>query len=153
MIGTHIRQGSPFKQALAALQPGESITMFGPVLNFRLENAPQDVVFLAQGIGITPFRSMLVHNARQVSPRRITLLHSDGFEPTFGDETAKLATSAHYPDNKDTFSAMLGRTIAANPHAWFYVSGSPEFIKDAKAFMLTNRIRKSSIKTDSFLGY
>jgi glycine betaine catabolism B len=153
MIATHLREGSPFKQALAALRPGDHITMVGPALNFTLEGAPDHVVFLAQGVGVTPLRSMLVHNARSASRRHITLIHADGLEPTFCDETQSLADESHYPDSPEMFQSMLERTVADNPQAWFYISGSPSFIKQTKDFLVTNQIPKSQLKSDGFLGY
>lgn len=153
MIGTHVRQGSRYKQALARLQPGDIITMYGPVLNFTLEDAPDSVVFLAQGIGITPFRSMLMQNAHQGNPISITLIHSDGIQPTYGSETQTLATVAHYPTNKEEFTTTLKSVIATNSAARFYLSGTRDFIKATKATLHQNCVSSDRVKTDDFWGY
>lgn len=152
MIGTHLREGSKYKAALAALKPGDTISMYGPVLNFTLEDAPQSNVFLAQGIGITPYRSMLVHNARQATPKDITLIHSDGETPTFGGETINLA-QALFPTTPAMFTDDLTAAIKERPDARFYLSGSPGFIKAAKKTLHDGGVPRTRIKTDSFWGY
>ena len=153
MIGTHVREGSRYKQALARLQSGDTITMYGPVLNFTLEDAPDFVVFLAQGIGITPFRSMLLQNAHQRKPLVITLIHSDGLQPTYGPETQALATVAQYPTSKEEFTTSVKSVISANPGARFYLSGTRNFIKATKATLHQDGISSSQVKTDNFWGY
>lgn len=50
---------STFKRALAALTPGSTVTMMGPLGNLSLPDDPRKLVFLAGGVGITPVRSML----------------------------------------------------------------------------------------------
>ncbi|HSX40053.1 MAG TPA: FAD-dependent oxidoreductase [Candidatus Saccharimonadales bacterium] len=68
MITTRVIQSS-FKKKLLTLKPGEQVQFFGPmgVFTFR-ENDPGSHVFLAGGIGITPFHSMLLYaNAKKLS--------------------------------------------------------------------------------------
>jgi glycine betaine catabolism B len=49
---------TPFKQALAAMRPGETGTVFGPLGSFLFDDQ-RPGVFLAGGIGITPLRGMI----------------------------------------------------------------------------------------------
>jgi ferredoxin-NADP reductase len=61
------REGiSPFKKALAGLQPGDSarITQYGNDYGFRLRDNRSNVL-IAGGVGIAPFRSMLQEVADQ----------------------------------------------------------------------------------------
>lgn len=51
--------GSPFKQALAALEPGDRVSIVGPGGRLGIDETLQRVVFLAGGVGITPIRSIL----------------------------------------------------------------------------------------------
>lgn len=78
VIATRLQSRSDFKLALAALRPGDPVTLNGPILNFTLRDTPDDVVFLAQGIGITPFRSILRHIAAADVPKRTHLVHVAG---------------------------------------------------------------------------
>lgn len=153
MIGTHLREGSKYKQTLARLQSGDRITMFGPALNFTLENAPQSVVFLAQGIGITPFRSMLLANKASKSPAAITLVHSDGTDPTYGQLTRTLADASHYPTSPAEFTATLTTVIAADQNARFYLSGSPGFVRATKKTLRDAGVLRAQVRTDTYWGY
>ena len=69
---------SAFKTALKALQPGAGVSLVGPVGTFTLgEVSDRPVVFIAGGIGITPFMSMIrdaVHNGRD---QQIVLFYSN----------------------------------------------------------------------------
>lgn len=66
---------TPFKQALARLQPGEPAVVYGP-LGFFLLDPERPGVFLAGGIGITPFRGMFRFAADTGDPQPRRLLYS-----------------------------------------------------------------------------
>ena len=75
LIGTSLRSNSTYKQKLAALDEGDRVVFHGPLARFTLDGAGADVVMLAQGIGITPFRSMLRHLALGGDAVSATLIH------------------------------------------------------------------------------
>jgi ferredoxin-NADP reductase len=51
--------GSAFKDALAALRPGDSVTMDGPFGKLVLPEGVDRAAFLVGGVGITPMRSIV----------------------------------------------------------------------------------------------
>lgn len=153
IIGTHLRPESKFKQALSALQPGDTITMRGPILNFTLDEHTDDIVLLAQGIGITPFRSILRHIANTNSTVTSSLIHVDKPHHVYGSETKKLATNADYPTTADEFSEILHTTVTLHQTAAYYISGGPKFISETKTTLIHLGIDTSSIKIDKFWGY
>jgi ferredoxin-NADP reductase len=69
--------GSTFKQALAALEPGAAVAATGPLGRFVYTQYDTPAVFIAGGIGVTPFRSMLVEWAAQERNSEITLLYAN----------------------------------------------------------------------------
>jgi glycine betaine catabolism B len=69
--------GSTFKQALAALEPGAEVVATGPLGRFVYAEYDTPVVFIAGGIGVTPFRSMLVEWAARQRSAEITLLYAN----------------------------------------------------------------------------
>lgn len=151
MVGTHVREGSEYKQRLAALEEGDTISLLGPVLNFVLPETPRPVVFLAQGIGITPVRSMLVQNKKQLDA---TLVHVDNPEHTYRATTEPLATQSFYVHSPEEFTEATILTIAAKKNdALYYISGSPRFVDATKKTLLENEVVAQNIKTDGFLGY
>jgi ferredoxin-NADP reductase len=69
--------GSALKRSLAEAPLGTPVSIFGPVGDFTLGPDPTPVVFIAGGIGITPFRSMLLDAAARGLPHRIMLIYSN----------------------------------------------------------------------------
>jgi len=69
--------GSTFKHALAALEPGAAVAATGPLGRFVYTQYDTPAVFIAGGIGITPFRSMVVEWAAQQRSVEITLLYAN----------------------------------------------------------------------------
>ena len=53
------RSGSPFKRALAALEPGTRATIAGPGGHLALPEGADRITCLVGGVGITPVRSIL----------------------------------------------------------------------------------------------
>lgn len=147
---THAREGSAFKRRIMEFVADDKIFLLGPLLNFTFHKTYKDYVFLAQGIGITPFRSMLVHAHAADMPVTTTLVHVDGAEHAFKDLTNKYATKAHYPTNPDEFREIV---LGQDAQKVFYLSGSPRFVKATKALLKEHGVARGSIRTDSFLGY
>lgn len=67
--------GSPFKEALRALVPGERVTIAGPIGDL-LYDPSRPAVFVAGGIGVTPFRGMMRYAADTTVRQPIRLLYS-----------------------------------------------------------------------------
>ncbi len=77
MIATRMRD-TAFKRVLGALPIGARVNMQGPFGDFVLHNkASRAAVLLAGGIGITPFRSVVIHAAQQKLPHRVFLFFSN----------------------------------------------------------------------------
>lgn len=74
---TRIRD-TAFKRSLAELPVGAEVEVEEPKGSFLLpEDTDQDYVFIAGGIGITVFRSMLRYIAEEDLPHRVTVVHSN----------------------------------------------------------------------------
>jgi len=84
---------SAFKQALFGLSLGEEVEMGGVGGQMILpETADQELVFIAGGIGITPFMSMLSFVKEAQTGQQITLIYSNRNRPIapYLDELEKL---------------------------------------------------------------
>jgi ferredoxin-NADP reductase len=76
-LATRLRD-TAFKRSLAELPIGAEVDVEQPKGDFRLpEDTSQDYVFIAGGIGITVFRSMLKYISEENLPYRVTLLYSN----------------------------------------------------------------------------
>ena len=76
-LATRIRD-SAFKRSLAELPVGAEVDVEQPKGDYLLPDDPeQDYVFIAGGIGITVFRSMLRYIAEEGLRHRVTLVYSN----------------------------------------------------------------------------
>ncbi len=154
LIGTHAREGSRYKTVLSALKPGDTMTLVGPVMNFVLDKKVENVVFLAQGIGITPFRSILMHKKLTGLSVNSTLVHVDGHEHTYREISENIADTTYYPTNPEEFMQNVTSVTKQQDAATvYYVSGSPRFVKATKQTLHNLGVSHRLIKKDGFLGY
>ena len=148
---------SAFKQALNALQPGDTIEAHGIEGDFTWEETGEPVVLVAAGIGVTPFRSILLERHAQGKPLNATLLHYNREEaiPFKDNEFAKL--QAEHPEL--TIKYIVGEHVTTDsilenaPNAlshMTYLSG-PEPMVDAVGDELIKR--GVNLKQDWFPGY
>ena len=76
-LATRIRD-SAFKRTLSELEVGDEVQVEEPKGSFLLpEDTSVEYVFIAGGIGITVFRSMLRYIADEELPYRVTLVYSN----------------------------------------------------------------------------
>lgn len=154
IIGTRIGTGSAYKERLAHLGPGETMTMRGPLLDFTLSPEDHDVVLLAQGIGITPFRSMLVDVDLEQRPVTTHLVHVACGDHTYRELTCSLADDAAYVTGSADFTAAAASAAEhLGADAGYYLSGSPEFVKATTTLLTSKGVPAKRIKHDTFTGY
>ena len=76
LVATRDR-GSAFKRSLIEAPLGAALEIDGPYGSFTLPSKPSDVYFLAGGIGVTPFRSMIEDTRERSLDHTLTLIHSN----------------------------------------------------------------------------
>jgi ferredoxin-NADP reductase len=160
------KHGSTFKKALSKLVPGSEVHMSDAMGDFVLPKLIQTpLVFVAGGIGITPFHSMLRWLAATDERRPIRLLYAVQsedeiiFQETF-DKAKQHATivvsnpSDAWGGEHGTLSAelILGLEEPAED-TLVYLSG-PEPMVEALSNQLHRKgLPKSQLVTDFFPGY
>lgn len=166
---------SSYKQALAALQPGDTLAVGNVAGEFLLPAKPgQSLVWIAGGIGITPFRSMLQHLLEHHQSRPITLFYlvSSGQEIAYKDvldqAKAQLQTRIIYVVDKGAApSHELGwvgqldidKLIHHLPahqtlkNSLFYLSGPPGMVQHFKGSLRQAGVNSRRLTTDFFPGY
>jgi glycine betaine catabolism B len=171
-IGVRINNhSSAFKKALLGLNKDEKIYASGPLGDFTLENTKQKLVFIAGGIGITPFISMLKYLIHKNQKIDITLFYcsSDASEFVYKDvlSSAKkaglkifyvLTNPKKVPSNWNGVKGRLTRDIIKNKvgdydKREFYLSGPSKMVDSYKKLLKETGISDSRIKTDYFSGY
>ncbi|HET7673301.1 MAG TPA: FAD-dependent oxidoreductase [Candidatus Saccharimonadales bacterium] len=160
-ISTRIsEQGSSFKRALQNLQPGDEIEADGPEGDFTLVDTDRNYIFVAGGIGITPFRSILYDAYNKGMNLKLKLLYATrNHDIPFKDELDQFAgnnpnMSIEYivdPDSID--KELLGQRIAEVDNPIVYVSGPKPMVKSFAKELAELGLHKDDIKTDDFPGY
>ena len=152
IIGTRLSSQSRFKLALAALRPGETVRLFGPLGSFTIAGTSNDLVMLAQGVGITPIRSILLDIRQRDIEKSTTLVHV-GVDHPFRSDTQAHADHAFYPSNAEAFRAEVAAQVKNHDAATFMISGAPTFAESTKSLLLDRGIRARQIRLDSMRGY
>ncbi|HSX28206.1 MAG TPA: hypothetical protein VLF60_02040 [Candidatus Saccharimonadales bacterium] len=150
---------SSFKQALARLNPGDKVIAGQIAGDFVLPTDPsQKLVFIAGGIGITPFRSMLKYLIDTEQQRDILLLYfvSDPADVSYRDVLAQAAAIGARVKVfvKSHLTADQLRTLTPNyADTHFYISGPNHMVETNQALLQQMSIPRQHIRTDHFSGY
>jgi ferredoxin-NADP reductase len=156
MITTRINpeRGSSFKHALAGFKPGDQIEAEEPEGDFVIEDPSRNYIFVAGGIGITPFRSILTEAAAQGQQLNVQLLYANrSSDIVFKEELDQLQASnpklkiRYIVDPERLDEAVLKSTTEATDNPLVYVSG-PEPMVEA----LTKQIAKLGVSEDNIRG-
>lgn len=160
---------SSFKAAFYDLKPGDVV--FGSQLagNFTLKgHEHQKLAFVAGGIGITPFRSMIKYLTDRHMHTDLTVLYlvSDSEELAYLDDlrqaaavgvrTIPVLTGGGRADgivSAELDADLIVRAIPDYAERLFYVSGPNRMVETAKADLLQLGVSSRRIKTDYFSGY
>ena len=151
---------SSFKNALARLTPGTEIEAEGPKGDFMLDDSPKDLLFIAGGIGITPFRSMLLDLDHRGEKLPVKLLYANRNEDfVFKGELEALAERhaefeiEYYVEPKVIDEIVLGELNHANPNYKYYISGPEPMVEAFDEKLKAQGIEDVNIKNDFFPGY
>ena len=71
-----IKLKGPFTKAASELKPGDEVKLEGPFGIFTLEDGHDDAVFLAFGVGITPFMSIIRDASLSGAKRKFILFYA-----------------------------------------------------------------------------
>jgi ferredoxin-NADP reductase len=155
--------GSSFKRALAKLKSGNVLSMSKPMGDFVLPKLSQTpLVFVAGGIGITPFHSMLSWLAATHQTRSIQLFYgvtSEAeivFQSTFNKWPHDIIVSNPSPGWKGKRGQLTADYILKAPHAadtMFYLSGPEAMVETLSMDLQRAGITKAQLVLDLFLGY
>ncbi|QOY90524.1 ferredoxin--NADP reductase [Paludibaculum fermentans] len=173
MIATRLRD-SAFKRTLQSLRVGTSVHLTGPAGDLTLDGAsPRPAVLLAGGIGITPFRSMVLRAAEEELPRRIFLFYSNRRpeDAPFLEELQALerenpnykliATMTGMAKSQRRWNgetgkidrAMLSRYLRNAVAPLYYVAGPPQMVQALHTMLSQAGIREDDIRAEEFAGY
>lgn len=162
-------RSSAFKQALGTMKLGGTIHASQLAGDFTLPSDPGiKIAFLAGGIGITPFRSMLRYLIDRKEARPIVVLYGTesqediAYREVLGEArrelgirtfhaVAKGALRGQYPGYID--ARLVRLTMPDYLERTFYISGPQAMVKALRQKLLAMGVRRSRIKVDYFPGF
>ncbi len=172
-VATRMRD-SAFKRALGALPVGEGIVIDGPSGSLTLHNdRARAAVFIAGGIGITPFMSMVRQAAHDRLAQRLVLLYSNrrpqdaaflaelqGLEQRYASFSL-LATMTALGDNDRSWDRQSGpidgplieKAVAGLPAPIYYVAGPPGLVEAMRETLNGAGVDDDDIRSEEFYGY
>jgi ferredoxin-NADP reductase len=164
MVATRMREGSHFKRALKALPPGAKVRLSGPLGDMTLhEDATRPAAFIAGGIGITPFRSMLLQAGHDRLGHELFLAYSNRRR----EQAAFLAELEALEQRFKRFHLLavasdtdgvldeekLARFTAAARSPVYYLAGPPAMVGAMKALLERSGVGPGDVRSEEFFGY
>ena len=159
-------KSSSFKKALFGLKPGIELRMDEPMGDFVLPKLVQTpLIFVAGGIGVTPFHSIFSWLAETNETRPIRFLYGVRsedeiiFQPTF--ERANQHATIVVSDPSPAWGGERGRLNAElilglekpSDDTLIYISGPEPMVEDLVKELRTAGVDKRQLVTDDFPNY
>ena len=173
VVATRMRN-TAFKRVLQTMPLGTGVTIEGPFGNLVLHaNATRPAVLLAGGIGITPFRSILLHATKENLPHRIVLFYAnrrpedaaflseiealqlENPQFTFVGTMTRMEHS-HLPwqgERGEVNQAMLAKFLKHAIDPMFYLAGPPGMVNGLRTVLQEMGIKNEDIRDEEFSGY
>ena len=134
------------------------------------KDAKQKLVFIAGGIGITPFRSMVQYLLDKKEARSVVLIYSnkkaadiaykeifDRAQKELGIKTVYLATGEKTPIpgiySEPLSSGVISREVPDYRERMFYISGPHAMVAAFEETLHTMGVPRRRIKVDFFPGF
>jgi ferredoxin-NADP reductase len=172
MITTRLRD-TAFKRVLRAMPFGTVVKIEGPFGDLRLHHADRPAVVLTGGIGITPFRSILIETIRNGGlPYPVVVFYANRRpqDAAFLDEVRELAGQdanlTFVPTMSGLESAepwegerghidasMLQRHLDGVTDPIYYLTGPPGMVNALRTMLLEASVDEDDIRTEEFTGY
>ncbi len=172
-IATRMRD-TAYKRVLKAMPPGGRANLRGPAGKFTLDRAEsRRAVFLAGGIGITPFVSLLRQATHDRLARDLWMFYSNRRpeDAAFLDELVGLqqrnsryrfiGTMTEMGKSSRPWSgetgfldcAMIERHLKDLATSVYYVAGPPGLVETMQKMLAEAGVTDEAIRTDEFFGY
>jgi ferredoxin-NADP reductase len=172
-ITTRLRD-TAFKRVLQTMPLGTLVKMEGPFGDLRLHGAARPAVLLAGGIGITPFRSILVETIGGGGlPYQVVLFHANRRpeDAAFADDFRTLArkdpqlafvpTMTAMPGSEAAWdgerghidAAMLRRHLDGLVDPIYSIAGPPGMVQALRAMLIASGVDEDDVRIEEFTGY
>jgi ferredoxin-NADP reductase len=173
LVVTTRMRNTVFKHAISSLPIGSRARIEGPMGSFSLhKNTARPAVFLAGGIGIAPFLSMLSYATEEKLRHPIVLFYANRYleDAAFIDTLWKLERA------NPRFRFVPTLTRAASNNGWkgktgyissemllahlgslrgpiYYIAGPPTMVVASRRTLSEANVDEDDIRTEEFAGY
>ncbi|MHB8710104.1 MAG: RnfABCDGE type electron transport complex subunit D [Minisyncoccota bacterium] len=162
---------SSFKRALAAMRANDTVSVSHQAGDFVLpKNKTKKLAFIAGGIGVTPFRSMVQYLVDTNDARPVTLLYSNktvseiAYKDIFDKAAQTIGMKTVYTVTNEPSStpgvhagfidgALIAREIPDYRERTFYISGPHSMVEAFKKTLKGMGVSRFRITTDYFPGF
>jgi ferredoxin-NADP reductase len=153
--------GSSFKKALQALIPGQEIEGEEPEGKFVIDDSSQGAVYVAGGIGITPFYSILKQLDHENKDINAELLYANRNQDDIPYHDELEALSEKHKDFNITYFTGDNKIDEESLKAFgdkskdpiYYISGPEPMVEAFKSTLEHMGINENHSKFDYFPGY
>jgi len=171
-LGVKFYEGpSAFKRSLAAMRPGDVVYGSQPAGTFTLPADPRrKLAFIAGGIGVTPFRSMIQELLNRREARSIVMLYGNNklSEIAYGDiferaarelglrivyAVAEPEVPGYAVHEGVVDEALIQNNIPDYRERIFYLSGPRAMVVRFQNSLRKLGVRRSRIRVDYFPGF
>jgi ferredoxin-NADP reductase len=173
LVTTRMRD-TAFKRVLRTIAFDTEIQLDGPLGGFTLHKNPsKPAVFLAGGIGITPFFSIIRHAEREKLPHKLYLFYSNrrpedtAFMKELLDSEKGNPNFRFIPSmtemNKSTQSwsgevgfisgEMLAKYVPTLQGPIYYVAGPPAMVTAMRKTLTAAGVDEDDVRVEEFAGY
>jgi ferredoxin-NADP reductase len=173
MVTTRMRD-TAFKRVLREARIGTEVKIDGPFGSFTLhKNAAKPAVFLAGGIGITPFVSIIRQATLDQLQHRIHLFYSNRRPEDaafltelqqYANENANFELVAHMSQMEHSEQPWTGergyitresvmRQLPSLQGAIYYIAGPPAMVAAMRNLCVEAGVDEDDIRTEEFGGY
>lgn len=140
---------SPYQKKLRSLEVGDEVGIFKIKRHMLWPPVETDVVMIAGGIGITPFRSFLADRAEKKIPIRASVIHAGNGGFLYEKDISKLADE-YLKTGRERFPGVLSETAHRQADGAYYVAGSPGFVDSVVRMLRQEGVTR--IESDTFKG-
>lgn len=173
MVATRMRD-TAYKRVLRSAPEGLELKMDGPTGSFVLhENAAKPAVFLAGGIGITPFLSIVRQAAKEEMRRAFYLFYSNrrpedaAFLGPLGNHFGGhphlhfVPTMTEMDESQRPWRGergyidrpMLRRYVSDLRGPIYYIAGPPAMVSAMRRMLTSAEVDEDDVRTEEFSGY
>jgi len=152
---------STFKQTLFQLELGSTNVQLveAPEGDFVLQNSELPIVFVAGGIGVTPFRSIIKQRIHDAQPVNVSLVYGSRTpEVPFKNEltewmAADPTLKVYYVSGNPLTAESLAREVPTLNSSLVYLSGPEPMVEALGDDLKSHGLPEAQLKQDFFPNY